>query len=304
MQTNEFIRKKCIAYNMMNYREISKVLNELGDIKYAIIKGEPLSLMCYGALGMRHCGDIDILISRKNISKIENVLKANGYISRNDDVNIMSRKTRIMCLSHSHQIPPYIKETDKIVTEVDLNFDIFWGEYFGKRIDIDEFISDNLEVEIYGVKVRTLQPLKAMVQLILHHYKEMNSIYHLANHNSITYNMFEDLYCLLINNQEAITVNSIYDIAYKHEIIPYVFYMLYYTSQVFKDKLLLKYVDALYTQQGENLLNCYGLAEDERKEWKFDFKTRLEADELFPLIRYELTPSDYEKLERNRKIFG
>lgn len=89
------------------------------------------------------------------------------------------------------------KKIGFIVSIVDINYDSFFGEYTGKRVDIDNFLSDTIEMEIYGVKVKTLSPLKAMVQLILHHYyKEMNSIYHLASHDNINYNMLKDVYYL------------------------------------------------------------------------------------------------------------
>lgn len=53
-----------------------------------------------------------------------------------------------MMLSTSHQIKPWISDIppwEKI--EVDLNFDIFWGEYEGKRVDIEEFLSDTIEFD-------------------------------------------------------------------------------------------------------------------------------------------------------------
>ena len=71
----------------------------------------------------------------------------------------------------------------------------------------------------------------------------------------------------------------------EYEIIPYVFYVLYFTNWIFKDTELQKYVEAFRTLEGESLLDYYGLAEKERKPWKVDFQTRLEADNLYEFIR-------------------
>ncbi len=92
------------------------------------------------------------------------------------------------------QIKPWIRDIQPWGRiEIDLNFDIFWDEYEGKRIDIDEFLSDTIEMEIYGVKVKTFPPIKALIQLVLHHYKDMNSLFLLATRKSIRYDMFKDI---------------------------------------------------------------------------------------------------------------
>lgn len=288
--------KVLLFQNQYHYSKINEILFKL-NVPYSIIKGEPLSLLAYGKECQRLSNDIDILVSRSSLKHIEMILKRIGYIQRS-----FSRKSRIMMLSYSHQLLPYFNIKYNLF--VDINFDIFWGEYEGRRIDIDEFLSDTIEMDIYGVKVKTLTPIKSMVQLILHQYKEMNSIYHLARHNCINYNMFKDVYYLWKNNQETITLEKFYAISSEYEINPYVFYVLYFTNWIFKDKELQKYVEAFRTLEGESLLDYYGLAEKERKPWKVNFQTRLETDNLYELIQNDLTEEDIEKLERNRRMFG
>jgi len=269
------------------------------DIKYAIIKGGALSKLAYLKENERISSDIDILILRKNIYEFEQVLSKlnfnNGFPTRSDKITL---------LSASHQVSPWVKEIPPWGTVViDLNFDIFWGEYEGKRIDIEEFLTDTVEMEIYGVTVKTLPPIKAMIQLILHHYKDMNSIFLLATRKSIKYDMFKDIYYLLKNNLEEIPLDKLYTLSTEYEIIPYVFYVLYYTGQVFDDEVLKKYIDTFRTPEGEALLNCYGLCEKERKEWKCDFQTRLKTDDLYSLIKDDLTEKDHEKIAINKRIF-
>ena len=149
------------------------------------------------------------------------------------------------------------------------------------------------------MKVRVLSPLKAMIQLILHHYKEMNSIYHIAEHDCIKESMFRDVYYLWKNNSDAISLEKLYELSLEYEIIPYVFYILYFTNKIFDDQKLSRYVEAFHTQDGFDLLDYYGLAVRERKLWKVDFHTRLKTNKMYDLIKADLI-----KLERNRKIFG
>ena len=292
MEINKYQNSLCKSQYLLN-KHLFKALPN-----YAVIKGIPLSNLAYNSCSARKCSDIDILVSRKDIYDCEKILHEYGYQQFN-----YKRQDKIFCLTNSHQVPVFYKKIYDENLYIDLNFEILWGEYEGKRIDVEEFLSDTIEMEIYGVKIKTLPPLKAMVQLILHHYKDMNSIFILATRNSIKFDMFNDIYNLLKNNLDKITMNQLYAISSTYEIIPYVFYILYYTSQVFNDEILRQYIDAFWTPEGEALLNCYGLCSKERKKWRCDFKTRLEADNLYELIKNDLSEQDCEKIEINKRIF-
>lgn len=288
-----------VLYSKLLYSEMSFILPKLKHINYSVVKGEPLSKLIYDSFGMRRSTDIDILIDRRNLKIIRELLAYRGFKTK-----VLNRESTIISSFYSHQLPPFVKCTTISNLTVDINFDIFWGEYTGKRINIEEFLSDNIEMDIYGVKVQTLSLIKSMVQLILHHYKEMNSIYHLASHNCINYNMFKDVYYLWKNNQSDISLNKLYLICEEYKIIPYAYYVLYYTNQIFNDPDLTVYVDVFKCAEGINLLDYYGLADNERKSWKVDFRTRIETENLYDLIKNELTDSDLEKLDRSRRIFG
>lgn len=289
--------------NQFRYKQLlDDVYENLSSLNYVFIKGDVLSLLAYGTVGVRSFSDIDILVPRKEISAVEEILTQKGYVAK---TNISEQRlARVLCLSSSHQFPAVCKKAKGINIEVDLNFDLFWGEYTGKRINMNEFLSEPAYMDIYGYKIKVLSPIKSMIQLILHHYKEMNSIYHLAGHNCINYNMFKDLYYLWKNNQEDISLEKLHDISTAYKIEPFVYYMLFFTNQIFKDEELNEYVLAFKCLHGVNLLEYYGLSANERKPWRVDFKTRLETDNLFELIKDDLTDFDIEKLKRSRSIFG
>lgn len=281
------------------YNELDELYRKISRFDYAIIKGDVLSMQAYNKLNAREYSDIDCLIPQHELCLIEYWLLEQGFIASQK-----SRFHRVAAISTSHQTLPWRKEFYPwgSVT-IDLNFDIFWGEYEGKRIDIRKFLCDTIEMEIFGVKIKTLSPIKSMIQLILHHYKDMNSIFLLATRKSIKYDMLKDLYYLLKNNLDTITLNKLYDMSVEYEIIPYVFYVLYYTGQIFEDDVLKQYVEAFRTPEGEVLLGCYGLCTKERKAWRCDFKTRLESNDLYGLIKDDLTEQDKEKITINKNVF-
>lgn len=298
METDRIFREICES---MQYVIAKDVINELniGDINYAIVKGCPLAYYKTGQVGTRVSSDIDILISRQDITRIENILALNDFKC----IHQLDRKERIMLISNSHQIPPYSKKIGKLYSQIDVNFDLFWGEYTGKRIDVAEFIRDAVEMEIYGCRVKTLPPLKTIIQIILHHYKEINSLYHLTGYIAIKKRFFEDVYLLCRHFPKEISVENLYEACSQNEILPFAYYMLYYTRKVYNDKMLNAYLEALRTEAGEDLLEYYGLAEQERRQWKIPFDERLEQD-VSGIIYSEMSENDMKKLERNRRLFS
>jgi len=290
--------------SQLAYMDLQNVFPLLNGIRYGIIKGEPLSLLAYNSVGNRMSSDIDILIHRKDIKYVSEILIKNGYVQYKSDVDLRERRLdNAFMLSSSHQIRPFIKNRGAFILNIDINHDIFWGEYTGKRINIHEFLNDTIELEIYNSIVRTLPPIKAIIQLILHQYKDMNSIFLLASRKAVRKSMFCDLYHLLMNNIDSIKTDQFYNLCAEYEIIPYVYYVLYHTGLLYNDVILKEYIDLFKTSEGECLLNCYGLNENERHVWRYDFRTRLESNNVFDLINDDLSDKDIEKITLNKRVF-
>ncbi len=287
----------------ITYKELCPIMRDLSSIRYSIIKGEALSIAAYNSVGQRTSSDVDILVPKNELHIFEDKLKEHGFKTNCSVSTIDQRINHVLMMSCSHQTQPYYKHKGAFVLNIDLNFDVFWGEYKGKRFDIYDFLSDSIETDIYGVKVKILHPLKAMIQLVLHHYKDMNSIFLLATRKSIKYEMFKDVFYLLKNNAQSISIENLYNICREYGIIPYTYYILYYTGLLFEDNFLKQYISAFRTSEGEALLNCYGLNETERHVWKYDFVTRLESESLYELIKNDLTDEDIKKILINKKVF-
>lgn len=272
-------------------------------IQYAVIKGEVLSEQIYGFLDKRRSNDIDILVEKKNVSLFENYLSRCGFKQCNDIGKNNPRSQRIMCMSYSHQIPPYHKEKFGFRLNVDINHDVLWGEYEGGRISMDEFLSDTVDMQIYGVTVKVLSIEKTLVQLVLHHYKEMNSLYHLSQHNTITSSMFSDVFGLIMKNQSALSLECVAYLCDKYTIGAYVYYMLYHTNLIYKNPILNLYVEYLEPYRDEAIMESFGLSPYERKCWHVPFLERLNNPNIPQYVRSKLTDADWYKIEINKSVF-
>lgn len=286
------------------YKELEPLFAVLSSVRYAVVKGEVLSQQIYGVPGRRRSSDIDILIDKKNVKFLEEQLHKLGFEQKLPEDNAEIRRNRVLCMAYSHQIPSFHKVKFGFHLNVDVNYDIFWGEYEGKRCSIDEFLSDTVDMEIYGVAVKTLPIEKAFVQLVLHHYKEMNSLYHLSQHNTIRTDMFRDIYDMIKNNTEVLSSEIVNDLSEQYVIEVYMYYMLFYTYEVFKDSKVKDCLCLLSNSNGVALLDSYGLSINERKKWVSNFKERLDNDQLYLVVLNDLSQNDIKKLKNNFAVFG
>ena len=200
------------------YKELEPVWKTLSCVNYAVIKGEVLSQQIFSVPWRRQSNDIDILIDKKNVKLLENELQKLGFFQLQPDDKSNARQNRILCMAFSHQIPPYHKNKFSYHLNVDVNYDIFWGEYEGQRCSIDEFLSDTVAMNIFGADIKTLTIEKAFIQLILHHYKEMNSIFHLCHYNCIRTQLFSDIYNMIINNRVILNKEKIKELCKQYSI--------------------------------------------------------------------------------------
>ena len=286
----------------MHYIIARDFLNELysSEIPYVIIKGCPLELMKNGSYVGRIINDIDILTDRAYAPKVATLLQNNGYSLHGD----IGRSEYIAAISSSHQYPVYFKYVGDFFSQIDINFDIFWGEYQGERFPISSLVESSIDLDFCGCHIKTLSPMKHLIVIILHHYKEMNSIYHLLGHHAIKPRLFEDIRKLIENNSHIFTPKSVKQECLSYKIVPYAYYLFYYTNKYYADNGLSEYVDALKCEEGTALLDTYGLNNRERKAWEIEFFDRLDENKVKESIFNQLDEYDMFKLNYNKKIFG
>lgn len=281
--------------SMYRYKDFYEVCNEI-DFNYVIIKGEALSIQNYNKEGKRISGDIDILVSPRNLKKLDKILNDKGYKTPSID-----REKYLFFLSNSHQLQPYLKKECKVPIVIDVNFDIFWGEYDGKRIDIDEFIDDAIDIRIYDCGFKTLSIYKAFIYLVLHGYKDLNSIYLLSTRKQLNINVLKDLYDFIKNNHKELDLNKLYELCHGYEIIEYVYYMMYYISKLFEDEVIEQYLMKFKSKKVDELIDFYGLSNEERKKWIIPFELRKNVNDLNDYLN--LDEEDIKKIKINNSYF-
>ena len=94
MNTAEILQK---ARSKVWYQHLIPVLNAQKDLSYAVIKGEALSVQAFGAPGRRSSADIDLLVDKSQLKKLEQVLTEHGFTTAR-----LSRAQQIVARAFSH----------------------------------------------------------------------------------------------------------------------------------------------------------------------------------------------------------
>lgn len=296
------INRNCV---MARYNDCGALLECL-PVPYAIIKGAVLSQVIYGTPFLRQSSDIDLLVSPDDVPTLTKVFTTKGYVQGKiyeEDIVLVGRKEKIFHSLYSHQIVPFVKRINNPwcpLVNIDVNTDVYWGEA-KQRVDIEAILSNRIIVDIQGNRVYKLATINEFIVLCLHHYKDMNSLYLLSQGN-LSLRLFVDIYMYVHRKKDFLPIEELIKTAAEWGALPYVYYCLYHTSYLFRDNLVMTYRDALYNDQGEKLLNCYGLTQEERKEWTISLEERLFAKDFKKKFLLMLEEKDLMKIYLNKEM--
>lgn len=279
---------------------LTSLLSDLKEFPYAIIKGPVLAVLAYGDEKARDYHDIDFLVPKELRKDFIAILEKNGFLAdvRNPDGSFrkLTRKEQII-LMNSHQDIDYIKIQGDIFVDIDINYDMFWGEYIGKRIDIrNDILSETFTMNVFGQEVKVVSRAKNFIQLCLHHYREMNAIYLYKLTNPFVQAKFRDVYYLFQNMSEE-DLEELYILIDRFEMANYIFYVVYHTYQFYKEDVLKHFLKRYETPKAQQLLNSYGLTVGERKEWPFSFEQRSKMENVYEALKPYLSDGDIRKVE-------
>ena len=289
------------------YKVCKKVFEDLNDIPYAHIKGAALSERIYGNPAYRMSGDIDLLVAPEYSDKVKSVLLENGFVQgrlSGDKIVPYSRRELIYQKSFSHQLAQFIKATGSNICPfvcVDVNLDIVWGEG-DFSVDMSDFAGNMLHTEdclINGIALRRLKPVYEFISLCMHHYKDMNSIYLIAD-RGFSLSEYCDIYFYLANVMPD--ADELAKTASKYGVSEYIYYCAYYANEIFGDKRIRRYIEKLESENAKKLIDCYGLNESERKVWNVPFYERLLDERLRERFFDSLNAEDKKKVQINREM--
>src|SRR3989338_7451787 len=155
------------ARNTLIYSEFKRAAEGFKDkgIDVIVMKGAALAELIYQNIGLRNMSDIDLLIRKEDISRVDEVLKNTGYkavdLSPYDGIDITGNYLTTCDYRSENPLHP--------------SFHIHWHIVnstvpapYSSRINMDELWKDALPVEITGVRVLSMSPHHFLIHLCEH----------------------------------------------------------------------------------------------------------------------------------------
>jgi len=144
--------------------KIAKLLNQ-ENIPYLAFKGPTLAQLAYGDITMRQFGDLDILIDKKDIYKLDKVLQDHDYVRFLE----LSSKQEEIWIANAHDMG-YIHPSKKILLEMHWDFlDIDYP----LSIDLKKFWNDSKLISINKTDILTFSNEKLLYYLCIHGSKHL-----------------------------------------------------------------------------------------------------------------------------------
>jgi len=273
-------------------------------IPYAVVKGAVLSRRIYESETARFSGDVDLLLPRKYADMVKECFRENGFQQGRvvrDEIVPYTRPEMIFQATQSHQLAAFVAPTGNAVcpfVNYDVNVELFWGES-GQHTDMEAFLADTVSMIAGGVPVQTLPPEHEFAALCLHHYKDWNSVYLVAD-RGMPLSHFFDLYGYLLTvRPDPAKLRAVCDSIGAGK---YVYFCLRLTENLFCQSVTAAHLSALRTPEGEAMTDAYGLNEADRRPWDMPLAERLFDPAFFERFSARLTARDREIIRLNRAM--
>ena len=154
-----------VKYNMLLTSELIKIMKilEENDIKAIAFKGPTLAQLAYGDITLRQYADLDVLVEKEEIFKIENLLK-----------NKYKRALKIT----SSQEDTWFKYAHDLglIHENGVNIEVHWLMFDSNHpINLSkiDFFKESVKTKINNVNINTISNEKFLVYLCIHGSKHL-----------------------------------------------------------------------------------------------------------------------------------
>lgn len=154
-------------YNLYLFSELKRVLLRANDqaIRVLVLKGAALAQTVYAAPGERPLRDVDILVPRDQVPRMENILQGLGY--RTDRVEVRSGANL------AYECEVLFVKTNPLLSQMEIHWSLIDSPFYQENISTDWFWQTARPLSVGGVPTMMMgaeaQTLYLCAHSFLHH---------------------------------------------------------------------------------------------------------------------------------------
>lgn len=224
-----------------NLKIIRPIISEFNNNKliYAGLKGIVFNVDMYEK-GLRRSNDIDLLVPETELEKIDIILRRNGYIqSLLPDGQLIeaTKKEKLIQRMNYHDLVPYVKEVNGVISEIDINFqfDTKENEITQEIVELGLVEYNKEEYSVMGLPFET-----NLAFLCIHFFREGTSSLWTDGKRDVVLYKLVDIMNVIRKNKNNFNISQWVNLVKKLGLEHKCYYTFYMLSQFYPEEELLK----------------------------------------------------------------
>ncbi len=224
--------------NTEKLNELTKIQSEMKGsyISFVPVKGSYLIDNVYRNRMIRTTNDIDILIKRKDIKIVDEIMRNNGYEQgeydpENNKVIVPDNTKKMLYKTKMYNLLPYIKINNDIPTKTVI-FDISFSLDFS--LDTSP-ISEMLDCVVEKEKYVELQLEHFFIHMCCHHYREASNVAWFLIGKDLNLIKFCDVREFVIQKMDRNSIDRAISFAKQYSLEKAVYFTIYFVREIYKD---------------------------------------------------------------------
>lgn len=283
-----------VLRNDIKFSELENICKKLEDnnIKIVPVKGAYMIDNIYKSRAIRTTNDIDALVQKKDISKLNLIMKELGYsCDKYDELSKSfvkrSGSERMLYKTKMYNLLPYVKIVKQPI-EMKVIFD------FSHSLDFSlntEPVQEMIDASYLENNVRKTLPEYYFIHMCCHHYREASHVEWMKIGKDLNFIKFCDVREYILHKMDDISLTKAIEFAKKYHLEEPVYFVLYYLDILYGDGYEKEWMERLVIEN-DSFVHTFGDDSNEKKyvrkkEFWDSFFDNNNSDEIMNKPKYD-----------------
>lgn len=260
---------------LLELQKIQKIAIQK-KVAFAPVKGGYLIDNVYSNRRIRITNDIDVLIRRSDIKKIDDIMKECGYEygeydPQNNKIVSPDRNKLMLYKTKMYDLLPYIKLNADIIDKK-----VMFDFSFALDFSLDTRpVDEMLDMAEITEQTMVLQPEHFLIHMCCHHYREASNVAWILLGKDLNLIKFCDVREYILQKMDSYSISQAIEFAKKYKLEKAMYFTIYFVREIYHDGYETNILNSLDIED-ESFLYQFGEKDyEELQTRKKDFWTSL-----------------------------